>query len=73
MASRATISSATKAKIKLTVWHAGSKEPKAQLSTSDSTKTLRKAGAVGIWGYQAKSATNSPVVLGFDNLLVTTS
>jgi len=70
---RATISSATKAKIKATVWHAGTKEPTAQLSTSDSTKALRKNGSVGILGYQAQSATNSPVTLDVDNLLVTSS
>ena len=53
---RATISSATKAKIKVTVWRAGTKEPKAQLSTSDSTKALRKSGTVGVWGYQGADA-----------------
>ena len=67
---RATISSATKAKIKVTVWRAGTKEPKAQLSTSDSTKALRKSGTVGVWGYQGADA---PVVVGFDDLLVTSS
>ena len=67
---RATISSASKAKIKVTVWRAGTKEPKAQLSTSDSTKALRKSGTVGVWGYQGADA---PVVVGFDDLLVTSS
>ena len=69
---RATISSAKNAKIKMTVWRAGTKEPKAQLSTKDSTKALRKAGSVGVWGYQGSAAT-APVVLGYDNLLVTSS
>lgn len=69
---RATISSAKKAKIKMAVWRAGTKEPKAQLSTKDSTKALRKAGSVGVWGYQGSAAT-APVVLGYDNLLVTSS
>ena len=67
---RATISSATKAKIKVTVWRVGTKEPKAQLSTSDSTKALRKSGTVGVWGYQGADA---PVVVGFDDLIVTSS
>ncbi|MGI3782898.1 MAG: PKD domain-containing protein, partial [Janthinobacterium lividum] len=70
---RATISSAKNASIKATVWHAGTKEPSAQLSTKDSTRALNKAGSVGIWGYQAQSATNAPVQLDFDNLLVTAS
>ena len=69
---RATISSAKNAKIKMTVWRSGTKEPKAQLSTKDSTKALRKAGSVGVWGYQGSAAT-APVVLGYDNLLVTSS
>ncbi|MGI3784516.1 MAG: PKD domain-containing protein, partial [Janthinobacterium lividum] len=70
---RATISSAKKAKIAMTVWKSGTKEPKAQLSKTDSTKALRKSGAVGVWGSEASSATNAPVVLGYDNLLVTSS
>ena len=70
---RATISSAKNATIKATVWHAGSKEPSAQLSTKDDTKALRQAGSVGVWGYQAQSATNAPVTLDLDNLLVTAS
>ncbi|GAA3574387.1 hypothetical protein GCM10022197_34240 [Microlunatus spumicola] len=70
---RASISSAKSAAIKATVWHAGSKEPSAQLSTKDSTKSLRRAGSVGVWGYQSQSATNAPVQLSFDNLLVTPS
>ena len=69
---RATISSAKKAKIKMTVWRAGTKEPKAQLSTKDSTKALRTSGSVGVWGYQGTGA-DAPVVLGYDNLLVTSS
>ena len=69
---RATISSAKKAKIKMAVWRAGTKEPKAQLSTKDSTKALRKAGSVGVRGDQGSPET-APVVLGFDNLLVTAS
>ena len=70
---RATISSAKKAKIKMTVWRAGTKEPKAQLSTSDSTKALRRSGSVGVWAYQGSAAANAPVVLDYDNLLVTSS
>lgn len=70
---RATISSATKARIKMTVWKSGTKEPGAQLSSTDSTKALRKSGDVGIWGYLGQTATNAPVVLGFDDLLVTSS
>ena len=67
---RATISSATKAKITMTVWKAGTKEPKAQLSTSDSTKALRRSGSVGVRGDQG---TAGPVVLAYDNLFVTSS
>ncbi|SEP61783.1 PKD domain-containing protein [Microlunatus flavus] len=70
---RASISSASKARIKVTVWRSGTKEPKAQLSTTDSTKSLRVSGAVGFRASQPKTATNSPVTLGLDNLLVTPS
>jgi PKD repeat protein len=69
---RATISSADKAKITMTVWPAGTKEPKAQLTTSDSTKALRRSGSVGVRGSEG-SAGDAPVVLGYDNLLVTSS
>lgn len=70
---RATISSATRARIKVTVWRSGTKEPRAQLSTTDSTKALRRSGAVGVSGTVARSATNAPVVLAYDDLLVTAS
>lgn len=70
---RATISSATNAKITMTVWRSSSTEPKAQLSTKDSTKSLRRSGAVGVWGYAAGDSTTTPVAVDVDNLLVTSS
>jgi PKD repeat protein len=69
---RASISSATKARIKMTVWSSGTKEPKAQLSTTDSTKALNRSGAVGVWA-QAPASADAPVSLDYDNLLVTSS
>ena len=52
------------------VWKAGTAEPApAQLSITDTTAALQSAGAYGIQGYLAGSATNAPVVLTVDNLL----
>ena len=54
------------------VWKAGTAEPAtAQLSVTDSTAALQSAGGYGIEGYLSGSATNAPVVISVDNLLIT--
>ena len=65
---RATISGGKKATVRLTVWRAGTKEPKAQSSVKDGTKSLRRSGAVGVW-----ATTAAPASFGYDDLLVTSS
>ena len=65
---RASISGSKKATIKLTVWRAGTKEPKTQSTAKDSTKKLRKSGSVGVWATSA-----APATFGYDDLLVTSS
>lgn len=56
------------------VWTSGRAEPATpQLTTTDSTAGLQSAGAFAIKGYLGGSATNAPVVVRYDNLLVTSS
>jgi large repetitive protein len=54
------------------VWRAGSAEPAtAQLSATDSTTGLQGPGSFAVKGYLGGTATNAPVVVKLDNLLVT--
>lgn len=56
------------------VWTSGRAEPATpQLSTTDSTAGLQSVGAFAIKGYLGSTATNAPVVITYDNLLVTSS
>lgn len=53
------------------VYAASSIEPAAwQLTATDSTASLQAAGRVGLAVYLSGSATNSPVISGFDDLTV---
>jgi PKD repeat protein len=53
------------------VWKVGSSEPAAWLlSTQDSTAALQGAGAIGLATYLSGTATNVPVVIRFDDLVV---
>jgi len=55
------------------VWRTGTSEPAAwQLTATDSTAILQARGSAGLATYVSGSATNSPVVMRFDNLAVTT-
>lgn len=52
------------------VWRATSSEPTAwQVTTTDTTAALQRAGGVGLWAYLSSSATNSPVTASFDDLM----
>ena len=51
-----------------TIWKKGSTEPSPQMNRTDTTGSLQGPGAIGVTGYLAGNATNSPVTLSFDNL-----
>ncbi|MFY0407064.1 PKD domain-containing protein [Solicola sp. PLA-1-18] len=53
------------------VWKAGTTEPTAwQRTATDSTAALQAPGAVGVSSYLSSSATNAPLVLSLDDVLV---
>ena len=53
------------------VWLASAAEPAAwRVSAADSTSGYQVAGSVGLRAYLSGTATNSPVVAKFDDLLV---
>lgn len=53
------------------LWKAGTTEPAAwQVSATDATSPLVAAGGVALYPYLSGTATNAPVVVGFDNLMV---
>lgn len=55
--------------LRLRVWKSSLAEPSAwQVSTTDATETLQKAGTIGFWTYLSGTATNGPAIIGFDNL-----
>jgi PKD repeat protein len=55
------------------VWPSGSTEPATwQYSATDSTAALQTAGSVRLSTYLAASATNGPVVVGYDDVAATT-
>jgi PKD repeat protein len=57
--------------LKLKVWDASKPEPAAfQLSTTDTTAALQKAGTVALRSYLSGSATNAPVVVKASNFQV---
>jgi PKD repeat protein len=54
------------------VWKVGAAEPvAAQASVSDTTASLQAAGSFAITSYLAANATNAPVTVSVDNLLIT--
>jgi len=58
--------------VRAKVWKTTQTEPGAwQLTTTDSNASLQTAGGVGLVTYLAGSATNFPIVVSFDDLLVT--
>ena len=53
-------------------WFDAAAEPAAwQVQVTDSTPQLQQPGGVGIHAYMSSSATNAPVSLSVDNLVVT--
>ncbi|MCU1573160.1 MAG: hypothetical protein JWO93_1242 [Micrococcaceae bacterium] len=53
------------------VWKVGSTEPSDwQLTATDTTAALQRAGGVGLLTYVSGGATNGPVTVGFDELSV---
>ncbi len=58
--------------LKAKVWRVGTTEPGWQLTTTDTTASLQTAGVIGLESYISASATNAPVTITYDNLLVTT-
>jgi len=58
--------------IRTKVWRAGTTEPTAWiLSVTDSTANLQAAGNPGLVTYLSTTATNAPIALSVDDLLVT--
>jgi len=56
------------------VWKAGDTEPATwQLTASDTTGPITGPATVGVIGYLSGSATNTPSVITYDNLTVTTT
>lgn len=57
--------------VRLKAWRDGSAEPSGwQVTASDDTAALQRAGAVALHPYLAGSATNAPVMLWADDLTV---
>lgn len=57
--------------VRVKVWKAGTTEPAAwTASATDATAALQTAGYPGIVTYLSSSATNAPIILSFDDLLV---
>ncbi len=53
-------------------WLASATEPSTwTVSTTDSTAGLQTAGAVGFAGYLSTATTNAPILIAFDDLVVT--
>jgi D-hexose-6-phosphate mutarotase len=58
--------------VRAKVWKTTQTEPASwQQSTTDTTAGLQAAGGVGLVGYLSGSSTNFPIVVSFDDLLVT--
>ncbi|MGV8909826.1 MAG: PKD domain-containing protein, partial [Propionicimonas sp.] len=58
--------------VRAKVWKTTQTEPSAwQLTTTDSSAGLQTAGGVGVVTYLSSTSTNFPIVVSFDDLLVT--
>jgi hypothetical protein len=59
--------------IRAKVWPTGTAEPSTWLvSTTDNTASMQTSGSVGLNIYLSSGATNAPITLSVDDLLVTT-
>jgi hypothetical protein len=60
--------------LQIRAWPDGQPEPASWAFTAtDATANLQSAGALGLVGYLAPGATNAPLIIRFDDLLVTTT
>ena len=58
--------------LRATIWADGAARPATpQVTLTDTTAALQTAGGTGLNAYLSGSATNGPVVLSLDNLVVT--
>jgi hypothetical protein len=58
--------------VRAKVWKSTQAEPASwQLSTTDASAGLQVAGGVGLVTYLSGSSTNFPIVVSFDDLVVT--
>lgn len=58
--------------LEVKAWRVGSAEPTtSQVITSDSTASLQTEGSFAVISYLANNATNAPVTVSVDNLLIT--
>lgn len=57
--------------VRMRVWTAGAAEPSTwAASQTDSQSELQAAGAVGLRAYLGSTVTNPPVLVSFDDLVV---
>ncbi len=57
--------------LKAKVWKVGSTEPSSwNLSTADSSSSLQAAGGISVLSFLSGSATNFPITVSFDDLVV---
>jgi PKD repeat protein len=69
---RAQVSGTSPTTIRAKVWKTTQAEPATwQLTTTDSIAGLQTAGGVGVVTYLSGTSTNFPIVVSFDDLLVT--
>ena len=69
---RAQVSGTSPTTIRAKVWKTTQTEPATwQLTTTDSIAGLQTAGGVGVVTYLSGTSTNFPIVVSFDDLLVT--
>ena len=60
------------ANLQAKVWKSGSSEPSSwTVTTTDSTAALQSPGGVGFYSYLSSNATNSPVTLSVQKVVVT--
>jgi hypothetical protein len=68
---RMTATGAGSTTLSASAWKASGPAPAApQVTATDSTAALQAAGSVGLWTYLTGSATNAPVTVTVDDLLV---
>lgn len=72
LALRMEVSGTSPTTIRAKVWEVGSAEPGAwQRSITDTTANMQGAGGIGVATYLSSGATNAPVTVTLDNVLVT--